>query len=240
MRGYAHEKWCRDGQGQSSVGLPNKRSQVFTIAARLTVLVFGSVPLLAYVFSPTLASPDRSIDAREFRVTQEIQISLEHPSNVIPEFLFLYIFLPYDDYGLPNASDRIFPTTAPLLPLLSRAPRCRSITTNPTTPSVVQLSHSHSALTHIFRRRQSVGVLANQYTPSVPINPSSRPSHCIRLDSHLDSCLSLKFGPISRDVKEGDVPLRIDPFTDRSGLGIANPPGSNKLASKSKVISCTP
>ena len=128
--------------------------------------------------------------------------------------------------------------------------RRRHAATNPTTPAVIQLSHSHSALTHMLRRRRSVGALANQpsthpqspplqpqTTLSVPNNPSSRPSHRIRLVPHLDSRRSLKFDPISRDVKEGDAPLRIGRFTDRSGLGIANAPGSNKLAFKSKVVS---
>lgn len=118
-----------------------------------------------------------------------------------------------------------------------------------TTPAVVQFSHSHSALTQMLRRRRSAGALANQPTHpqspplqpqttlSAPINPSSRPSHRIRLVPHLDSRRSLKFDPISRDVREGDAPLRIGRFTDRSGLGIANAPGSNKLAFKSKVVS---
>ena len=48
---------------------------------------------------------------------------------------------------------------------------------------------------------------------------------------------SLKFNPISRDVREGDAPSRTGRFADRSGLGILNAPGSNKLALKSKVIS---
>jgi pSer/pThr/pTyr-binding forkhead associated (FHA) protein len=40
-------------------------------------------------------------------------------------------------------------------------------------------------------------------------------------------------------VNEGDTPLRIGRFTDRSGLGLAavNALGSNKLAFKSKVVS---
>jgi E3 ubiquitin-protein ligase DMA1/2 len=124
--------------------------------------------------------------------------------------------------------------------------RRRPAATNPTTPAVVQLSHSHSALTHMLRRRRSGGALGNhpqsppllpQTTLSIPNNSSSRPSHRIRLVPHLDSRRSLKFDPISRDVKEGDAPLRIGRFTDRSGLGIANAPGSNKLAFKSKVVS---
>ena len=41
------------------------------------------------------------------------------------------------------------------------------------------------------------------------------------------------------DVKEGDAPLRIGRFTDRSGLSVAalNAQNTNKLAFKSKVVS---
>jgi pSer/pThr/pTyr-binding forkhead associated (FHA) protein len=125
--------------------------------------------------------------------------------------------------------------------------RRRPAATNPTTPAIIQLSHSHSALTQMLRRRRSIGGLANQQPQSPPLQPqttlsatnhsASRLSHRIRLVPHLDSRRSLKFDPISRDVKEGDPPLRIGRFTDRSGLGIANAPGSNKLAFKSKVVS---
>lgn len=130
--------------------------------------------------------------------------------------------------------------------------RRRPAAANPSTPAVIQLSHSHSALTQMLRRRRSAGALANHHSmiPQTPPlsqqpptalsatnNPSSRPSHRIRLVPHLDSRRSLKFDPIARDVKEGDAPLRIGRFTDRSGLGIANAPGSNKLAFKSKVVS---
>jgi len=128
--------------------------------------------------------------------------------------------------------------------------RRRPATTNPATPTVIQLAHSHSALTQMLRRRRSAGGLPNQQpanpqsppqqpsaTLSATTNPSSRPAHRIRLVPHLDSRRSLRFDPIARDVKEGDTPLRIGRFTDRSGLGIANAPGSNKLAFKSKVVS---
>lgn len=56
---------------------------------------------------------------------------------------------------------------------------------------------------------------------------------------HLDSNRSLHFDPISRDVRESDLPLRIGRFTDRSGAGAAalNAQNSNKLAFKSKVVS---
>jgi len=130
--------------------------------------------------------------------------------------------------------------------------RRRPAATNPTTPAVIQLSYSNSALTQMLRRRRSAGILASQHPPnpqsppllqqpqttlSAASNHSSRPGHRIRLVPHLDSRRSLRFDPIARDVKEGDAPLRIGRFTDRSGLGIANAPGSNKLAFKSKVVS---
>ncbi|KAK7691593.1 hypothetical protein QCA50_004992 [Cerrena zonata] len=110
---------------------------------------------------------------------------------------------------------------------------------------------------HMLRRRRSAGALASNSTPQVPVVAMTRPaagatnnnsnvatnnlsgSHRIRLVPHLDSRRSLRFEPISRDVKEGDSPLRIGRFTDRSGLGLAaaNANGSNKLAFKSKVVS---
>jgi E3 ubiquitin-protein ligase DMA1/2 len=110
----------------------------------------------------------------------------------------------------------------------------------------------------MLRRRRSAGALASQNTPQVPVvavartagptvsvpsaqaaNASSGSSHRIRLVPHLDSRRSLRFDPISRDVREGDPPLRIGRFTDRSGMGIAaaNATNSNKLAFKSKVVS---
>lgn len=111
----------------------------------------------------------------------------------------------------------------------------------------------------MLRRRRSAGALASQATPQVPVvavartaqptissapgapitNQGASPTHRIRLVPHLDSRRSLRFDPICRDVREGDTPLRIGRFTDRSGMGIAaaNATGSNKLAFKSKVVS---
>lgn len=112
----------------------------------------------------------------------------------------------------------------------------------------------------MLRRRRSAGALASQATPQVPVvavartaqsaatspaigtpnnNQATGPTHRIRLVPHLDSRRSLRFDPICRDVREGDAPLRIGRFTDRSGMGIAaaNATGSNKLAFKSKVVS---
>ncbi|TFK36199.1 hypothetical protein BDQ12DRAFT_610112 [Crucibulum laeve] len=78
-----------------------------------------------------------------------------------------------------------------------------------------------------------------RHQPPVPPLAVGGASHRIRLVPHLDSRRSLRFDPIGRDLKEGDSPLRIGRFTDRSGLGLAavNALGSNKLAFKSKVVS---
>ncbi|KAF7973356.1 hypothetical protein HWV62_789 [Athelia sp. TMB] len=76
-------------------------------------------------------------------------------------------------------------------------------------------------------------------TVTTPNPSSSSSSHRIRLVPHLDSRRTLRFEPISRNLKEGDPPLRIGRFTDRSGTAIAaaNALSSNKLAFKSKVVS---
>lgn len=64
-------------------------------------------------------------------------------------------------------------------------------------------------------------------------------THRIRLVPHLDSRRTLRFEPITRDLKDNDIPLRIGRFTDRSGIGLAavNALNTNKLAFKSKVVS---
>jgi len=61
----------------------------------------------------------------------------------------------------------------------------------------------------------------------------------IRLVPHLDSRRSLRFDPIARDLRQGEPPLRIGRFTDRSGLGISaiNSTNPDKLAFRSKVVS---
>ncbi|TBU31522.1 SMAD/FHA domain-containing protein [Dichomitus squalens] len=110
----------------------------------------------------------------------------------------------------------------------------------------------------MLRRRRSAGTLAATNTSQIPavavartvtgpaasgsssaLHAGTGPSHRIRLVPHLDSRRSLRFDPISRDVREGDPPLRIGRFTDRSGIGIAaaNATSQNKLAFKSKVVS---
>ncbi|KAG6370484.1 SMAD/FHA domain-containing protein [Boletus reticuloceps] len=74
-----------------------------------------------------------------------------------------------------------------------------------------------------------------------PSSTSSSPNqaHRIRLVPHLDSRRTLRFEPITRDLKDDDPPLRIGRFTDRSGIGLnaSNLLSSNKLAFKSKVVS---
>ena len=69
--------------------------------------------------------------------------------------------------------------------------------------------------------------------------PPPHDSHRIRLVPHLDSRRTLRFEPICRNLKDGDTPLRIGRFTDRSGVGLAaaNAISNNKLAFKSKVVS---
>lgn len=72
-----------------------------------------------------------------------------------------------------------------------------------------------------------------------PSSASANQAHRIRLVPHLDSRRTLRFEPITRDLKDDDPPLRIGRFTDRSGIGLnaANLLSSNKLAFKSKVVS---
>ncbi|KAL1941613.1 hypothetical protein VTO73DRAFT_7052 [Trametes versicolor] len=121
-------------------------------------------------------------------------------------------------------------------------------------PSISQ-SNSTPGFSQMLRRRRSAGTVAaaSSHAPAVAVArtvtgpaisssapaASSGPAHRIRLVPHLDSRRSLRFDPISRDVRESDTPLRIGRFTDRSGLGLAaaNAMGSNKLAFKSKVVS---
>lgn len=87
----------------------------------------------------------------------------------------------------------------------------------------------------------SPAALVQATTPSTApaSRPTTGPSHRLRLVPHLDSRRSLRFDAISRDVKEGDTPLRIGRFTDRSGIGLAavNALHNNKVAFKSKVVS---
>ncbi|KAF9439637.1 hypothetical protein P691DRAFT_806160 [Macrolepiota fuliginosa MF-IS2] len=78
-----------------------------------------------------------------------------------------------------------------------------------------------------------------QATATSGNNPTGAATHRIRLVPHLDTRRSLRFGPIGRNLREGDPALRIGCFTDRSGLGLSviNSLNSNKLAFRSKVVS---
>ncbi|KAH8103282.1 SMAD/FHA domain-containing protein [Cristinia sonorae] len=114
-------------------------------------------------------------------------------------------------------------------------------TTTSQAPAVVAVARTaagnftNSGASHLHAPQATA---TNSMNPSASTNPSGQ-THRIRLVPHLDSRRSLKFDPICRDVHEGDAPLRIGRFTDRSGLGMAaaNALGSNKLAFKSKVVS---
>ena len=68
------------------------------------------------------------------------------------------------------------------------------------------------------------------------INGGGGQSRRIRLVPHLENARSLHFEAITRDVRPGDVPLRIGRFTDRNA-GAAVTHSNNKLAFRSKVVS---
>ncbi|KIK65677.1 hypothetical protein GYMLUDRAFT_70767 [Collybiopsis luxurians FD-317 M1] len=87
--------------------------------------------------------------------------------------------------------------------------------------------------------------IINNPIPPNPTPPSSS-SFRLRLVPHLDSRRSLRFDPITRDMRAGDPVLRIGRFTDRSGQNQNqnggynnNNPNSFKMAFKSKVVSRT-
>jgi len=91
----------------------------------------------------------------------------------------------------------------------------------------------------MLRRRRSANAVERaqqqqqqqQQQTSAPAATPNGPTHRIRLVPHLDSTRSLHFEAISRDVRQGDSPLRIGRFTEQPGNN------SNKLAFKSKVVS---
>jgi E3 ubiquitin-protein ligase DMA1/2 len=95
----------------------------------------------------------------------------------------------------------------------------------------IQTSNS-SGLGYMLRRRRSATALAERAENRQ--EAPSGPTHRIRLVPHLESHRSLHFEAISRDVRQGEPPLRIGRFTDRSTHSGAN---GNKLAFKSKVVS---
>ncbi|KDQ53952.1 hypothetical protein JAAARDRAFT_418897 [Jaapia argillacea MUCL 33604] len=69
-----------------------------------------------------------------------------------------------------------------------------------------------------------------------PPQTGTTQSYRIRLVPQVDT---IRFDPISRDLKLGDAPLRIGRFTDSLGsdVEVSNALGSNKLVFKSKVVS---
>ncbi|KAI6038275.1 hypothetical protein EDC04DRAFT_2896687 [Pisolithus marmoratus] len=143
-------------------------------------------------------------------------------------------------------------------------------------PSNPLTTTSGLGISHILRRRRSIGSGTNALSP-IPVSPTSDippttapaatttatstttadampqvnrglsttsspnpfPTYRIRLVPHLDSRRTLRFEPITRDLKDDDPPLRIGRFTDRAGLSLAaqNALNSSKLAFKSKVVS---
>jgi E3 ubiquitin-protein ligase DMA1/2 len=117
--------------------------------------------------------------------------------------------------------------------------------TGATPQSVPTLS---TGISGMLRRRRSAGTLQTTPQPMapaivarLPTAPSTTgPTHRIRLVPAISSTrASLRFDPITRDLRDGDMALRIGRFTDRSGMGLAaaNASNSNKLAFKSKVVS---
>lgn len=111
----------------------------------------------------------------------------------------------------------------------SPPPTLQPATAPPTPPPTDTLSSESMPL--------SVPPQLNRGPSSAPSSPNQ--THRIRLVPHLDSRRTLRFEPITRDIKDDDPPLRIGRFTDRSGIGLnaANLLSSNKLAFKSKVVS---
>ncbi|KAF9010446.1 hypothetical protein BDZ89DRAFT_1078084 [Hymenopellis radicata] len=78
----------------------------------------------------------------------------------------------------------------------------------------------------------------------VALSTARGPSHRIRLVPHLDTRRSLKFDPITRDLREGEPSLRIGRANAHSSASPQNimpqpHPTSGKIAFKSKVVSRT-
>ncbi|KAG1894693.1 cytoplasmic protein [Suillus fuscotomentosus] len=147
--------------------------------------------------------------------------------------------------GTSTSQQQPSPADSPPSPTTPSAIRRRSFV-----PQINSSSNNTTSLgpiSNILRRRRSAGTVNNQ-----PIMPAPQPllrattfsnnnnqTHRIRLVPHLDSRRTLRFEPITRDLKDNDIPLRIGRFTDRSGIGLAavNALNTNKLAFKSKVVS---
>ena len=88
-----------------------------------------------------------------------------------------------------------------------------------------------SVVSSATNRRSFVGQATINPTTAGPVNTG--PSAKIRLVPHLENTRSLRFEPISKELKPGDPPLRIGRFTDRHNTAAS----ANRLAFKSKVVS---
>lgn len=89
-------------------------------------------------------------------------------------------------------------------------------------------SHSHRRLAMVHTQSSMALSLVNSSNGGLGSGAIK-----IRLVPHLESSRTLRFEPISRELKPGDPPLRIGRFTDRHNTA-AN---ANRLAFKSKVVS---
>ncbi|KAF8584640.1 SMAD/FHA domain-containing protein [Ramaria rubella] len=131
------------------------------------------------------------------------------------------------------------PTDSPAVPPINQLPSSTSTpghrrrpaaVSNVSTPQIP--TANSSALGYMLRRRRSSTAIVDR--PEQRAQVPSGPTHRIRLVPHLETHRSLHFEAISRDLRQGDSPLRIGRFTDRSSHSATN---GNKLAFKSKVVS---
>ncbi len=142
----------------------------------------------------------------------------------------------------PSHSSNIPSSTVAGLSQMLRRRRSAGALASTATPQVPAIAVARTAIGAPSAPTPTNNISSNnlhRINTNNPTNNSSSVSHRIRLVPHLDSRRSIRFDPICRDVREGDSPLRIGRFTDRTGLGLAaaNAMGSNKLAFKSKVVS---
>ncbi|KAF8552308.1 hypothetical protein OG21DRAFT_1384005, partial [Imleria badia] len=141
---------------------------------------------------------------------------------------------------IPNGNPQSTPVSASLG--ISNILRRRRSTGQPTSVSTPPIAQPATApptppLTDTVDMPLAVPPQLHRGLSSASSSPNQ--AHRIRLVPHLDSRRTLRFEPITRDLKDDDAPLRIGRFTDRSGIGLnaANLLSSNKLAFKSKVVS---
>ena len=124
---------------------------------------------------------------------------------------------------------------------------CRPASTNASAHAFIQLSHFDSTLTQTSNWQRSAVSLVSQQpvdrqsplpphpsgsrTPPSPQQPQIilSATHRIRLIPHIDSDDFFWFDPISRDVEEGDSPLKIGRLSFRDG--------PDELSFKSQVVS---